>query len=153
MGYYADYAGYVKFKETPDDNVLNILKYNIECWKENDLEYSIGGNDKYYEDAICEMLEAVTPFCEKGEIEYRGEDGSLWRFIFKNNEWIEEAGFVKYTEEGVDPANKQEFIGQIIDVFDDVLDPKKPAFTDSKYDLIADKLDKLFEQWKVYKET
>lgn len=60
--------------------------------------FDFWNSDKYYEDEVLEALETaakVAPI-EEGCIEYRGEDGALWRFIYKNGNWIEQGGEVVY---------------------------------------------------------
>jgi len=153
MGYYADYDGYIKFKKEPGDDVRNAIENCFAGYAEDELSYSLDGSDKYYEDFVYETLDKTKQDCEKGEIEYRGEDGCLWRFVFINGEWIEENGFVKYTEEGVDPKNQEEFIGQIIDVFEDALGGSEVLIKDDKYDQIAEQLNQLMKNWNVYKEN
>ena len=153
MGYYADYDGYIKFKKEPGDDVRNAIENSFNVCEEDELSYSLNGSDKYYEDDVFEVLGKTEEDCEKGEIEYRGEDGCIWRFIFSDGEWFEENGFVKYIDSGVDHEDKEEFIGEIIDIFEDALGGSEVLIKDDKYDQIAEQLNQLMKNWNVYKEN
>ena len=50
-----------------------------------------GGDDEI-------LFRAIAPFVEHGEIEMLGEDGSHWRWLFKNKKFYEQAGRVVYGE-------------------------------------------------------
>lgn len=51
----------------------------------------------YYEDKVLNALHTLEQFdIERGEVNYRGEDGSIWRFIYRNGEWHKEKGHIEY---------------------------------------------------------
>jgi hypothetical protein len=57
-------------------------------------------NDEYDWEDCQDALEATLKYgVEKGHVEFCGEDDELWRFIFKDNRWIEESGKVVYESE------------------------------------------------------
>ena len=155
MGYYASYEGHMRFNKTPDDNVLNIL---TDCFGNHDydadgLGISVYGDDKYYEDYILEKLHQLEPMLASGEIAYHGEDDTYWRFILKNGAWKEESGTIYYASETpsrIAIKDIPEFLGQIIDIFDDALNKKKPVFQTEKYSEVEKGLNYLMKRWNVY---
>ena len=61
------------------------------------------GEIKYHDDYIAKFLNILAPYICKEEdfnvngiIEYSGEDGALWRHIFRNGAWYEEQGDIVY---------------------------------------------------------
>jgi len=149
MGYYASYNGSIKLKEDITAELIENGKYLFENFACVDKYIDFGGDGKYYGDDVEEYLRKITPYTDSGEIEYSGEDGCLWRFIFRDSEWIEQNGTVSY-ESIVLPKDKPEFIGQIVDVFDDEIDSENPVFTGERYDRIATKLEALMKAWKIF---
>ena len=150
MGYSAYYDGGINFKSYPPQEIVNEGKELFENFDIDGCFISFGGDGKYYEDSVYEYLEKLNPYTLSGEIEFRGEDNSLWRFVFKDDEWVEESGSVIYEDVRiVNEANKEEFIGQIIDIFDDELDPDNPVFMGKKYDNVYEKLQGLMKAWRI----
>lgn len=43
------------------------------------------------------------PAIYRGVLEYVGEDGSLWRYVFKDDAWVKETGHVEYSKPGSEP--------------------------------------------------
>jgi hypothetical protein len=108
-----------------------------------------GGNDKYHEDDVLEYLYRIKPYTIDGEIDYFGEDDAMWRFKFIDGKWEYQDGSVVY-EELINEKLRPEFIGQIIDIFDDETDKENPVFTGEKYDRVTEKLNQLMKAWRVF---
>lgn len=135
MGYYASGEGTIKFKdETAEEIISNYIqkfKEIFECVECSKSEISFNGYDKFYSDEIEELLDEITPNTESGDIEYVGEDYALWRYHFDGTAFIEENGSVTYPSESegeirekISSNDKAEFVGQIIDIFEDFLDER-----------------------------
>lgn len=156
MGYYASYNGYIRFKNIPDKEIMDCLYNTLDCYsdKKDLLEVTVDGNDKYHEDEIYEVLNKIKPFVKEGELEYHGEDDYHWRFIFKDNDWVEENGEVYYESQlpllkkGEDQA---EFVGQIVDIAEDCLNDSEEVLIDNdRYDTFIEKLINMMKEWKVF---
>lgn len=106
MSYYANTSGKIQFKISLTKEQFETLeKYFLEIF---DSIYESGnfhfinfcGEIKYDEDEIIELLSIISNDydIEKGEIEYIGEDGGLWRHIYKvdDGKWYEQSGTVNY---------------------------------------------------------
>ena len=116
MSYYAKYNGEIHFKKGSAEDIRNMIEeepvlYILGIYdakeprelgtiKDENFYIIYGGDEKYHEDDIKEMLRSFAPYVEIGEIEFVGEDDSLWRFIFKDGKWYEENGLVIYDEDG-----------------------------------------------------
>lgn len=128
MGYYADGGGFIQLR-TKDD-YLAILKWLKE---ESEVEYSVNGqpekdltiylcnSDKYYDDNWRDLIEETAGKLADGKIEFIGEDGALWAFIYDpaSNSLAEYNGRVVY-----DIGSTNDLVGQIIDGFEDFLDKR-----------------------------
>ena len=68
MGYYATYNGYMKFKEKPDELILNRLEEVFYCdgFDPENLDAAYSGDEKYYEDELYSVLQEVKPEMEIG---------------------------------------------------------------------------------------
>lgn len=112
MGYYADGNGCITFKRKLSENdisrieeILNEAFEDVSVWERQDTgRYEADISDyggKYYEDSVINALASLAEEFElkSGEIEYVGEDQSLWRFIWrqKTNTWEEQTGHVVYS--------------------------------------------------------
>lgn len=57
-------------------------------------------DDKYHDDEVLYTLnrisEATGANIQEGEVHYSGEDGALWRFVFKNGQWIMENAVIRW---------------------------------------------------------
>lgn len=114
MGYYANGSGSVTFNRVLDEKEISILENAFEnAWFEYDFSmntaslsqgssFDMWSNDKYHEDEVLDLLEAMKDIAPivNGYIEYTGEDGSNWRFIFKDGKWLEQNGTVVYDDSG-----------------------------------------------------
>ena len=112
MGYYATGNGSITFSHVLEEGVfseiLERMKETFECDGERQFKpttrssavsyIDFWSNDKYYSDEVEATLNAVSSAApiSDGEICYHGEDGELWRFIYKDGRWIEEDGHVEY---------------------------------------------------------
>ena len=160
MGYYASWEGFIRFKTKPEKEQLEALHDALCCddFNQSALTASYSGYSKYYGEDIGEILDSVAPSTEEGELTFTGDDGAHWRFIFKNKEWQEENGFVYY-ESDLPKTIKDitEFLGQIIDRAEDVLEkhlPKHelPIFYGNVFDEMYCELKDLIKSWGVIHE-
>lgn len=104
MGYYADGGGVLELKPNIDVDELESkldassggLSYSI-----SDKEIEFWCEDKYYEDSVYDDLEAVKPYIVAGNLDFIGEDKTIWRIRFDpdKQEWIEESGTIDYNFE------------------------------------------------------
>ncbi len=107
MGYYANYEGTIIFKEKPSIKILNeirsIFEKDFYCGGYSFLDsgaiLEFYGYEKFYEDDFKVMLFKVSNLLEivEGSVEFMGEDGTLWRYIYDDGQWYEQAGRVIYT--------------------------------------------------------
>lgn len=150
MGYYANYSGAMRLNEKPPENIIsdfNDYFENVYC---DDDTLDFGGYDKYNEEAVYELTEKIKPYTQSGEINYQGDDGCQWRFIFRDGLWLEQNGTVVYETSTIEENMQSEFIGQIIDIFDDAIDPDKPTFTGKIFDNVFENLKQLMKGWRVF---
>lgn len=107
MSYYASGIGTIEFEKRLSKEDIKRISGKIDGILEFDF-YEISGEDKtfldiwdedkYHGDIVEEALGYISENAPitNGQIEYRGEDGALWRFIFENEKWKEENGIIKY---------------------------------------------------------
>lgn len=135
MGYYATGGGFVRFARKPKkdeaERIYKTLKEwfeTVDCYDDG-MAYDLCYNGKYYWDFedTMQRLNNIAPI-EEGEISFVGEDDAHWKFVFDPaaEEWAERDGRVVYGDETViSRADTCEFIGQIIDTFEDFLEEKR----------------------------
>ena len=107
MGYYATSEGSITFKESfPKDKIEDFFDNALEVssedggFEENQDSkktntYMIWESGKWHMDEMLTMLNALNEECHpfvEGYIEYIGEEGEYWQYIYKDGEWIEENG-------------------------------------------------------------
>ena len=83
----------------------------------------------FHSDTVEDCLTQMTKYFKSGEIEMRGEDDALWRYVFDDNGWHEESGRIVYSGDKREPlkfTNQQrlEFLGALIECFENFLDDK-----------------------------
>ena len=133
MSYYASGGGRIDFKRPPTkkerDQIDDIIRYWFEsAYWDADTAIDIYYDGKYhtdFEDDI-QKLDGITPIAD-GNISFVGEDGEHWRFSFneKTRRFEEENGRIVYdTDTPLTWDQATEFIGQIIDGFEDFLESK-----------------------------
>lgn len=119
MSYFATRSGSIVFNR-PEKEVLldlrekhpeigasyngigNIIEdyFNIGVEQYDDNSYDFYGNDRYNEDNFIDMLETFAPYVEQpAQIEFRGEDGSLWKLVLKDNKAVDYSGRIIYEDE------------------------------------------------------
>ena len=140
MGYYADVSGHIDFARSlrPDETktLEELLKsgwYDFEDGLNRstscrDVDFWSG--DKYYYDTegMLNRIAEKLPV-KNGVVECHGEDGDHWKFQFKQHiprgVFQEVRGRIVWNDEyPVDPNDRMEFVGQIVDLFEDFLDEK-----------------------------
>ena len=124
MGYFASVTGHI----TPVDcdKCEKITKYIDE---HGPWEYYIDGDsitiwysENYHNSDYYELCTMMAPITKDFTIECRGEDDEIWCFMKDDTEpqgWSARNGVVVYPI-----GDRREFIGQIIDIFEDFLDEK-----------------------------
>lgn len=128
MGYYADGGGFIQLR-TKDDYLAilkwlkdeDCLEHYVDGTSEKDLTIYLYNSDKYYEDDWYDLIGKTAGKLADGTIEFHGEDGALWAFIYDpaSNSLAEYNGRVVY-----DIGSTNELVGQIIDGFEDFLDKR-----------------------------
>ena len=114
MSYHATGYGYITFSgnlpediikkiqsicdsiEVKDTHSMTISPYCSEDSLRTVLTVSV--NENYDGGEISGILRKLSECAEitEGEIEFSGEDGSCWRFIWHNQQWIEQNGQIVY---------------------------------------------------------
>lgn len=137
MGYYATGGGCIMFanplKEDQVKKVSDLLDqaWFDFTWGQNNTEVDFWPPDKYYwdTDSLLDKIAEEFPVAD-GSAEFQGEDDAHWKFSYDKleNRFCEIDGHVVYDDEcdnGVVKQNdRTEFLGQIIDVFEDFLESK-----------------------------
>lgn len=136
MGYYADVDGYIQFFNplTKDrkEKLADILDRSwYDCTIADDgMSVSFYSDEKYYYETNVMLNTIAENFAVKtGCVECHGEDGAHWRFKYVSGSphgaFVEYTGRVVYDDDvPVSEDHTGEFIGRIIDVFEDFLDEK-----------------------------
>lgn len=106
MSYYANMTGHIKFQNPITEEMIKYVKQELGQPYDIDVNTLILENtiDLYcyskYDEDILDALEKISdryPIAE-GELNYRGEDESLWRHIYTENRWTEQTGRIVYEE-------------------------------------------------------
>ena len=110
MGYQARGGGEIYFdkeKVTPEqikaildqnDCGCYIDKIDYEDESENEFYVEFDWSHHYRDDLWYDFLELMNGLLECGNIEFIGEDDSLWRFNYRNGKWYEDNGRVEYED-------------------------------------------------------
>ena len=82
---------------------------------EEDLSFALSVDEKYYEYEINDFLGEIVNYIREGEIEYRGEDGCIWHFLYdpSTSSWKEENGYVAYGETSLSGYSDDELIVEL----------------------------------------
>lgn len=136
MGYYAVGGGEISLAREPTQEELRTMIDaldgvfdNVSYEHQQEDHYIVLGFDSKYHDDELEILNRVSDpnlVCG-GEIYFTGEDGARWRYRYskKANMWIDEsAEFTWEYDKKLKWETASEFIGQIIDGFEDFLESK-----------------------------
>ena len=151
MGYYANGNGFVDFGSRLNDVDFQKAKEILSCAFETDgtqdfidsktnivrTVFDIWNNEKYYGDDVEAALAdaaAIAPI-EDGEICYVGEDNTFWRFIWKDDKWVEENGEVVYESDQPTHQQKQEIYDELSRVLTDYEENKADA--DELYEMLV----------------
>lgn len=71
------------------------------------IKYDICFSDNYHDDDVWAFLEAMEPFADSGSLVFKGEDGSVWRFIFRDGHFVEEnAEYYFITEDDIEKTER-----------------------------------------------
>lgn len=107
MGYWAKGSGDATLKENVDrDKLREILDEVIDKYC-SDMEYDFDDKRIYFnendthwhEEDTMKFLDALTPYITEGRAEYEGEDNCHWRYILKDDKWVDQSGMIYYTIE------------------------------------------------------
>ncbi len=179
MGYFARIDGDIAVTKEPEAEAKKLLAdafdYVDYSLFKNEWRVLISNSDKYHEDVVYEALNALNDIAISGELECAGEDGCLWRISYKDGKWTEENGTTVYNKDEAlkafppVPDNERcEFVGQIIDIFEDFLEEKGITISNpekdeddeenaaiiygSDYGIIQDALELMMRNWKITEE-
>jgi len=131
MGYYANGGGTLKLKKdmtVPASILADLGREFSEVADAPDgglwltFEY-----DKYHDDDVTDALQSLAPFVESGNVDFAGDDDCHWRFRFFDGKMRMQYGRLVYEDAspGWRRSDRQEMIGQIIDIFEDWLADEK----------------------------
>lgn len=134
MGYYASGSGDIVFARTLTEaefkDVEDILKYWFQdiYWNSNDTgkrSVSVSCYDKYSEECLTDLMKIKVPIKE-GDVYFTGEDNEIWKYVYSiENGWQEIGSRTIFEDEPFIRQNdRAEFVGQIIDIFEDFLESK-----------------------------
>ena len=106
MGYRATVTGDLTLKEgVTKEQIDEIIQKGLDVFDEveaynqgNDTLISIYECQENYHEEDCEdFYKAVSKYLKGGEINFRGEDDSMWKHTFDGEKWQEYTGKVVYT--------------------------------------------------------
>lgn len=171
MGYYASAGGDIMLKKPLTENDLERAIDILSEWYEvhsndarTDLDLYYDG--KYYGDVLDCLNEFTNEFSnviQEATIYFSGEDDECWKFIYNPLKLcFEEIGSrVIYDDEAfIENKNKcSEFIGQIIDTFEDFLEERGVCFSSNSpvsihgynYDSLKYDLEDMMRNWRIIK--
>ena len=174
MGYYVSGGGDIRFLNvlTPKEKEY-ITRELDSAWMESVLDKSeteieFWAVDKWngdLEESLRNISERVPT--KEGHAEFLGEDGERWAYDFVDGAWNEINGrFVWDDEPYIKQEDREEFIGQIIDTFEDFLESKGVDIQNdekeddevhailygSDYDELRSELNRMMINWKVLAE-
>lgn len=148
MGYCASGGGDITFKRFLSDDAIKMIEEKLYEWfddvqycKTYQQQHSFAVSkwyDKYYDDVLDALTEiALNWEVSSGEIEYSGEDGYRWRFIFQDGAWKEENADFYYESSLI--AKKERAFDSIVKKFDwdmIVVELKSAGFTQDEIEEI-----------------
>ena len=183
MGYVAEWYGQFRTKNRPEESVMKMitnvfgdLSYVPLKGKDKGMyEFAVSNTGNYRETDLFMLLETLEPITVNGIVYFRGEDGTIWKVEYTDGRWKEFAGAVCYSKEDaakhfppVPTDEKAEFIGEIIDIFEDFLEEKGITIPNpekdeddeenaaiiygSDYGIIQDALELMMRNWKITEE-
>lgn len=134
MGYYASSSGDIVFARTLTEaevkDVEDILKYWFEdlYWNSNDTGkrlVSVSCYGKYSDECLTDLMKIKAPIKE-GDVYFTGEDSAVWKYVYSSeNGWQEISSRTIYEDEPfINKYDRAEFVGSIIDIFEDFLERK-----------------------------
>ena len=106
MSYYANADGAINLKreltDSEIDDVREILDYYDSFIKGEQITL-YRSQKNYNEDYAKNNLITLVDYLNEREnsidsasIEWNGEDGAIWRFVFEDNEWAEQNGYIEW---------------------------------------------------------
>ena len=134
MGYYATGGGDINLasplpRESGSLDLLELLRDwydHVSLSNDRDVVH-LFYDSKYYSGALDSLNDFASQVeIESGEIYYHGEDGELWRLVYNSDlgYFEEQKGNVYYGME-LTWDSVPEFVGQILDGFEDFLESRK----------------------------
>lgn len=116
MGYYANGEGYIVIQGDASKDAVESIRAVLNKEYETDVSTFYGDtaidfwtDGKYHGEEVESALQEITKFAKfkSGEIDYVGEDKSIWRFKYTpsqtgeygNGTWVEQSGQIVYLNE------------------------------------------------------
>ena len=106
MGYRATVTGDLTLKEgITKEQIDEIIQKGLDVFDEVEA-YNQGDDtlisiyecqENYHEEDCVEFYKAVSKYLKDGEINFKGEDDSMWKHAFDGEKWQEYTGKVVYT--------------------------------------------------------
>lgn len=183
----ATYGGTLVFKEKPSEDQITDLQNVFEEANvlepkydpENRWSVEVSGSGRYPEVRLNEVLNKMTSSITSGTIVFFGDrsdclERCFWNLKFEKGKWEEHEGTIVYSKDEaltefppVSENDRAEFIGEIVDIFEDFLEekgitipnPEKDETDDentaiifgSDYGYCQDRLEEMMRNWKILK--
>ena len=137
MGYEAYGSGYINYINPLSEEKKNIIEdiaqdfwFDVNAYDKAQGMVDVWYDGNYHDDSVQDFLRRMSEVgaVMEGALAFVGEDDEHWRFVYDtaSKSWKEESGHVFYGDQFPVSANdREEFLGQIIDTFEDFLDDKK----------------------------
>ena len=184
MDFSATWNGTIVFKKKPSDDQIEDLKrelcklvvlepkYNPKTrWYVN-----VYGSGNYSDAGLYKVLNKIAPSIISGRIVFSGDEDTHWKIEYVKGKWKEENGIIVYSKNDalsefppISENDRAEFIGQIIDIFEDFLGEKGITIPNSEknetddentaiiygsdYGYCQDRLEEMMRNWKILEET
>lgn len=174
MSYDARVRGGEINTKAPDKVAKILRKIGVDCDQDTPDLVEILSGDIKYDESDFEELAAYAE--DNSYILFVGEDDTVWTLDFKDGRMIDKTGEIlwDHTEKVINRMELPEFIGQIIDIFEDFLEEKGVALENPEkqeavddgtdpdsiaiiygtdYGALQDDLETMLRNWELIKEA
>ena len=115
MSFYASYYGQFRLKDSVPSSRLEEIKRKLSTafgGSEIDIQnlpssdstpsaflITVSGFEKYREEDLYPVYRELTALLEWADIEFTGEESSIWKHTYENGSWYEQTAEVIYTKQ------------------------------------------------------